>query len=122
MRPFLICPTVSELLTIEKGFNTFLPDFHANALIFGLQGSFIYNLTIELAKQPDPLIYLKSFLGLHAFSLFESVLRSVLAHSERSFKNCSGDNGVLPKIGKMQNCSSEPTRHFVRSSYGLARR
>ena len=79
--------------------------FSADLLVCGLQGTFIYNLTIDLASRSNPLSHLEqTILGGDSFkytALFQKLLDLTLEHSNRKLVATgsidSEDRDVVPK-------------------------
>lgn len=109
--------------------------YHTDTLVCGLQGTFIYNLTLALADQANPLSYLVETLlpsespESEVSSFFSQFLSLVLANSKRTFIGNSGDsnNQVFPSLDDIPIIGSafekiSGQRYLVRSgqSEGLA--
>ena len=114
---------LAQILDLSSAYST-------KQLVCGLQGTFIYNLTVDLATQKAPLARLEEDIleGFPQFELFQKLLDLVLKHSGRKLlvanTSTGADRLVAPPMVCVANkfAIGKGDRLWVRGGSGTADR
>lgn len=113
-----------EILSINESLNYKVRPFPLN-------GTFIYNLTLDLARRPKPYLYLQQLLGRATFKgteLFDNLMKFLLNHCERRF--CSHkdiDKDIIPESLIEKYCdrkapTNQPAHKYIFRAFEVTKR